>query len=141
MREIGLRATTIRTFDGADAVIPNGVLLASNLTNWTMFDRSRRFDVTVGVAYGSDPARVLAVLAQAAGGTPGVAQEPAPTILMTGYGDSAVNFVVQAWTADIGNWTQVRSDLLGRILAALDAAGIAIPYQRIDVNLSKPESE
>ena len=141
VREIGLRATTIRTFDGADAVIPNGVLLASNLTNWTMFDRSRRFDVTVGVAYGSDPARVLAVLAQAAGGTPGVAQEPAPTILMTGYGDSAVNFVVQAWTADIGNWTQVRSDLLGRILAALDAAGIAIPYQRIDVNLSKPESE
>ena len=141
VREIGLRATTIRTFDGADAVIPNGVLLASNLTNWTMFDRSRRFDVTVGVAYGSDPARVLAVLAQAAGGTPGVAQEPAPTILMTGYGDSALNFVVQAWTADIGNWTQVRSDLLGRILAALDAAGIAIPYQRIDVNLSKPESE
>lgn len=93
------------------------------------------------MAYGSDPAPVLAVLAQAAGGTPGVAQEPAPTILMTGYGDSALNFVVQAWTADIGNWTQVRSDLLGRILAALDAAAIAIPYLRIDVNLSKPESE
>ena len=51
---------------------------------------------------------------------------------MTGHGDSALNFVVQAWTADIANWTQVRSDLLGRILAALDAAAIAIPCQRID---------
>ena len=138
VREISLRATTIRTFDGADTVVPNGVLLGSSLTNWTMFDRQRRFDMTVGVAYGSDPARVLAVLAQAAADTPGIAQQPAPAIVLTGYGDSTLDFQVQAWTGDIGTWKQVRGDLLSRTLAALQAAGIAIPYRQIDINLHQP---
>lgn len=141
VREIGLRATTIRTFDGADTVVPNGVLLGSNLTNWTMFDRQRRFEITVGVAYGSDPARVLDILARAAGDTPGVAQEPAPLILLTGYGDSALNFVIKAWTTDIGTWMTVRGELLSRTLAALRAANIEIPYQRIDIKLHPADGE
>ena len=141
VREISLRATTIRTFDGADTVVPNGVLLASNLTNWTMFDRHRRFEITVGVAYGSDPARVLDVLLQAASDTPGVAPEPAPVLLLTGYGDSALNFVIKAWTTDIGSWMAVRGELLSRTLAALQAANIEIPYQRIDINLRPTEAQ
>ena len=141
VREIGLRATTIRTFDGADTVLPNGVLLASNLTNWTMFDRQRRFEITVGVAYGSDPARVLDVLARAASETPGVAPEPAPLVLLTGYGDSALNFVVKAWTTDIGTWMAVRGELLSRTLAALQAANIEIPCQRIDIRLRPADAE
>ena len=139
VREISLRATTIRTFDGADTVVPNGLLLGSNLTNWTMFDRQRRFDMTVGVAYGSDPARVLAVLAQAAADTPGIAQQPAPAIVLTGYGDSTLDFQVQAWTGDIAIWKQVRGELLSRTLAALQAAGIAIPYRQIDINLRQQQ--
>ena len=135
VREIRLRATTLRTFDGADAVVPNGLLLSGNLTNWTMFDRSRRFEVTVGVAYGAEPARVIAILTTAAGATPGVVADPPLVVLMTGYGESALNFVVRAWTSDVSHWMHVRGDLLLRVLAALRAAGIAIPYPQIDVNL------
>ncbi len=135
VREIGLRATTIRTFDGADSVVPNGVLLNGNLTNWTMFDRSRRIEITVGVAYGSHPAQVASVLGAAASATAGVASEPAPLVLLTGYGDSALTFVVKAWTGDIATWTQVRGELLERALAALRAAEIEIPYRQIDLNL------
>tara|TARA_R110000851_G_scaffold297817_2_gene453123 strand:+ start:5532 stop:8012 length:2481 start_codon:yes stop_codon:yes gene_type:complete len=141
VREIGLRSTTIRTFDGADVVVPNGLLLSGNLTNWTMFDRSRRFEINVGVAYGSDPAQVLAILNAAARDTPGVSVEPAPMVLMTGYGDSALNFIIRAWTNDIAAWGNVRSDLLARALAALQAAGISIPYNQMDLHLrTLPES-
>jgi small-conductance mechanosensitive channel len=59
-------------------------------------------------------------------------------VLMTGYGDSALNFIVRAWTADLSHWMQVRGELLQRVLAALQAAGIEIPYQQIDVNLRPP---
>lgn len=135
VREIGLRATIIRTFDGADVVVPNGLLLSGNLTNWTLFDRSRRVEVPVGVAYGSDPAQVLAVLATAARGTPGVLDTPAPVVLMTGYGDSALNFAVRVWTHDVSNWIVLRGELLARLLAALHAAGISIPYNQLDVHL------
>ncbi|QKY01478.1 mechanosensitive ion channel [Janthinobacterium lividum] len=135
VREIRLRATTIRTFDGADSVVPNGLLLSGNLTNWTMFDRSRRFEVAVGVAYGAEPAQVIAILTATAGATPGVVADPPLVVLMTGYGESALNFVVRAWTNDVSHWMHVRGELLQRVLAALQAAGIAIPYPQIDVNL------
>lgn len=141
VRDIRLRATTIRTFDGADAVVPNGLLLSGNLTNWTMYDRSRRFEVTVGVAYGASPAQVIDILTGAAEATPGVAPDPAPVVLLTGYADSAITFAIRAWTADLGHWMHVRGDLLSRVLAALGAAGIAIPYQQIDINLRHPTGD
>lgn len=140
VREIGLRATTIRSHDGADVVVPNGLLVSGNLTNWTMYDRSRRFEVAVSAAYGCDPAHVLAVLEATARATPGIAEQPPPFAQMTGYGDSALNFVLRAWTHDIGTWGALRSDLFARTLAAMQAAGIEIPYNQLDVHLrSMPE--
>ncbi len=140
VREIGLRATTIRTYEGADVVVPNGLLVSGNLTNWTLFDRSRRFDVAVSAAYGSDPAQVLALLEATARATPGIAEQPPPFAQMTGYGDSALNFVLRTWTQDIGTWGTLRSDLFARTLAAMRAAGIEIPYNQLDVHLhSTPE--
>lgn len=140
VREIGLRATTIRSYDGADVVVPNGLLLSGNLTNWTLYDRSRRFEIAVSAAYGSDPAQVLSLLEATARDTPGVALQPAPFAQMTGYGDSALNFVLRAWTQDVGNWGTLRSDLLRRILSAMQAAGISIPYNQLDVHLSATPS-
>ena len=55
VREIGMRATTLTTFEGADVIVPNGTLLSEKLINWTLSDMNRRIDVEVGVAYGSDP--------------------------------------------------------------------------------------
>lgn len=135
VREIGLRATILHTFEGADVVVPNGLLLSGNLTNWTMFDRSRRIEIPVGVAYGADPASVLAVLGAAARRTQGVAALPAPAVLLTDYGDSALNFSVRVWTQDVGAWVVVRSELLANILAALEDAGIDIPYPQMDIHL------
>jgi small-conductance mechanosensitive channel len=140
VRDIGLRATTIRTYDGADVVVPNGLLVSGNLTNWTLFDRSRRFEVAVSAAYGTDPAQVLALLEATARAMPGIAEQPPPFAQMTGYGDSALNFVLRAWTQDIGTWGALRSDLFARTLAAMQAAGIEIPYNQLDVHLrSTPE--
>ena len=63
MSKIGLRATRIRTFEGAEVIVPNANLIANEVTNWTLSDRTRRIDITVGVDYGSDPAQVQALLA------------------------------------------------------------------------------
>lgn len=134
VRDIGLRSTTIRTYDGADVVVPNGALLSGNLTNWTMFDRRRRFEVVVNTSYESQPEQVIALLESTARNTPGLAAQPAP-LRNSGYGDSAMNFVVRAWTEDAGNWGALRSDLLARILSALRDAGISIPFNQLDIHI------
>lgn len=135
VRAIGLRATVIRTHEGSDVVVPNGLLLGGSLINWTMFDRTRRIEVTVGTAYGVDPVQVMATLERAALATPGIAREPAPAAQLTGYGESALEFALRAWTPDVSSFGGVRSDLLAHALVALHAAGIPIPFRQLDVHL------
>ncbi len=135
VRQIGLRATVIRTFDGADVVLPNGLLLSGNLINWTMFDRSRRIDLELRVAHGSDPAQVLALLLEVARSMPGLAQQPPPAALVNDYGESSLGFVLRAWAHEFGDWAVLRSELLAKVLAAFQAAGITIPHSQMDVHL------
>jgi small-conductance mechanosensitive channel len=141
VRDIGMRATTIRTFDGADVVVPNGTLLSEKLTNWTLLDMTRRVDVDLGVAYGSDPARVIALLEQVAGATAGVAKDPAPTVLFMAFGASSLNFSIRAWTHEFDRWLEIRSALLLRIHAALVDAGIGIPFPQQDLHLRSVSAE
>ncbi|WP_374383772.1 mechanosensitive ion channel domain-containing protein [Thermomonas sp.] len=139
--EIGMRATTIRTFDGADVVVPNGMLLADKFTNWTLHDQHRRIDVAVGVAYGSDPERVAALLLEVVKGTPGMVDVPAPAVLFSGFGASSLDFAVRGWTHDFDNWPSIRSQLATRLYAALVQAGIEIPFPQQDLHLRSVSDE
>ena len=135
VREIGMRATTLTTFEGADVVVPNGVLLNEKLINWTLSDMDRRIDVNVGVAYGSDPKRVLELLLEVTQSTPGIAEQPAPTILFSGFGASSLDFSIRSWTNNFGDWVKIRSDLHVRVYEALRQAGIEIPFPQQDLHL------
>jgi len=135
VREIGMRATTLTTFEGADVVVPNGALLNEKLINWTLSDMDRRIDVNVGVAYGSDPRKVLELLMQVTRSTPGIAEQPAPAILFTGFGASSLDFAIRGWTNTFGDWVKIRSELYVRVYDALGAAGIEIPFPQQDLHL------
>jgi len=135
VREIGMRATTVRTFDGADVVVPNAILLSEKVTNWTLRDRNRRIEFDLGVAYGFDPARVVEVLEKTAREMPGIAGDPAPVALFQGFGESALDFRVRAWTSDFDNWVSLRSQLVGRLYEALTREGIGIPFPQRDLHL------
>lgn len=52
--EIGLRATTIRTFDNAMIAIPNFKLADNGLKNWSQRQLGRRIKMHIGVTYESD---------------------------------------------------------------------------------------
>ena len=132
VREIRLRSTTIRTFEGADVIVPNGLLLSGNLTNWTLHDHQRRIEIAIALGADADPGRVTALLDAAVRATAGVARQPAPAVLMTAIDRNGLNFAVRAWTEDVGNWLAVRSELLARALSALRDAGIPIPANPVD---------
>jgi small-conductance mechanosensitive channel len=135
VRRIGLRSSTIRTYQGAEVVIPNSEFVSNQFTNWTLSDRQRRIEVAVGVAYGSDPERVMELLLGAAKATPKVNAHPAPEVLFVGFGDSALNFEVRVWTADLDDWPGVRTELSVAVNARLREAGIAIPFPQRDLHL------
>ena len=101
VREIGMRATTLKTPEGADVVIPNGTLLSEKLINWTMSDMNRRVDVDLGVAYGTDPRKVAKLLTDVTADCTGIAAQPAPTVVFKGFGANSLIWKPAAASANM----------------------------------------
>jgi potassium-dependent mechanosensitive channel len=137
MQQMGIRACTVRTWEGAEVIVPNATLISDKVTNWTLSDRRRRIDVAVGVAYGTAPEKMLDLLLGLARAHPLVLSEPAPAALFRGFGESALRFEMQCWTDRFELWGQIQSELAVALYAALRDAGIEIPLPQHDVRLRK----
>jgi small-conductance mechanosensitive channel len=141
VREIGSRASTIRTWNGAEVIVPNASLTSERVTNWTLSDRLRRVDLEIGVAYGADPEQVLEVLPNVAKAHPKALAEPAPLALCTGFGDSTLKFVLRVWTAHFEESESVLSELAVGVHAAITAAKVEILSPPRDIQIRNVESE
>jgi potassium-dependent mechanosensitive channel len=133
---IGLRASVLLLWDGTETLIPNSSLLENNVTNWTYSNRKVRFAVNVGVAYGSDPRRVIQLLGEVAERHGLVEKEPKPQALLTDFGESSLAFELRFWV-DVtkANSALVSSDLRLMIAVAFAEYGIVIAYPQRDVHL------
>jgi len=134
VRRIGIRASVVRTAQGAEIIVPNAQLITEQVTNWTLSDQLRRLDLPVGVNYGAEPKKVIELLETAAGAHPKVLQDPAPRGLFMSYGDSSINFELRAWTEQ-ANSMQVHSDLTVAIYDAIYAAGMSFPFPQREVRV------
>jgi small-conductance mechanosensitive channel len=130
VRRIGIRSSTVRTWDGAEVVVPNSMLVSEKVTNWTPIDRRRRVTIPVNVAYGSAPDEVLKVLAAVGQQTADLMAVPAPWPIFIGFGDHALRFELRVWTDRLDRVEGLRSELGMAVYAALRDAGIAIPVAR-----------
>jgi potassium efflux system protein len=135
VRRIGFRASIIRTYDGAEVIVPNASLISNDVVNWTLSDQLRRLTIEVGVAYGTEPSRVLELLRQVPTQYPSILREPAPIALFIGFGDSALNFELRFWISDISQVLALRSDVTTAVNNALVAADIEIPFPQRDLHL------
>ncbi|HAM50305.1 MAG TPA: hypothetical protein DCP92_06275 [Nitrospiraceae bacterium] len=135
VRQIGIRASTVHTIQGADIIVPNSQLITEKVTNWTLSDMLRRIELPVGVNYGAVPNEVIRVLLEVARGHPKILADPAPQALFISYGDSSINFELRAWTAQFDDWSQIRSDLAVAAYDAVRAAGMTFPFPQREVRL------
>jgi small-conductance mechanosensitive channel len=140
VKRIGIRSSTIRTFDGAEVIVPNGNLVSAEVINWTLSDKQRRVEVRVGVAYGTDPKKVLGILLEVAGSHDDVLEDPGPTTFFEAFGDSSLNFLLRFWTADFDNWRKIQSDITVGLDEALKKAGITIPFPQRDLHVRSIEA-
>jgi small-conductance mechanosensitive channel len=135
VKKIGTRASTVRTFQGAEVIVPNGNLISNEVINWTLSDLHRRIELPVGVAYGNRPADVIGVLERVFENDPRILREPAPVVLFRGFGDSSLDFEVRFWARDAASYLQVTSDVACTIYDVLKEAGIVIPFPQRDLHV------
>jgi len=139
VRRIGIRSSTVRTFDGAEVIVPNGNLISAEVINWTLSDRIRRIKVAAGVAYGTDPQKVIDILVKVAKESDDILGFPEPNALFKGFGASSLDFELRAWTANFDRWMRVASQITVDVNRELVEAGIEIPFPQRDLHLRSVE--
>ncbi len=126
---ISIRATTIKTFDNVDMVVPNSDFVGRKVLNWTLHDQRTRGKLEVGVGPGSDPRLVEKLLLQVARESPLVLREPAPRVQFTNFGEKSLDFVLYAWFRNVGDRWDFLTDARFRIVELFGANGIEVPVR------------
>ena len=135
VKRINVRATELETFQRASVIIPNSELLSSSVINWTHKNKLGRFEVPIGVAYGSDVDRVMALLGECVRAHPQVLRWPEPFVVFMDFGESSLDFEARGFISDIEYVIMVKSDLRVAIYKALAENGIEIPFPQRDLHL------
>jgi len=134
VQTMGIRASTVRTYQGASVIVPNANLISAEVVNWTHRDEQRRVDIPVGVAYGTNPQEVIDLLLEVANSHPEVFDNPEPSALFSQFGESSLDFQLRAWT-ESDQFLRISSELRVAVSVALEQAGVEIPFPQRDLHL------
>ena len=133
---LSLRDTQVKTFDGKDVYIPNGMILKNPIINYTI-DGFLRQEFDVGLDYGSDISQAIKVILGALAKVPGILQrEKAPSVLISELGSSSLNLKAYYWLDTFDHnvsGLEVKNQAVEHTLLALDAAGFNLPGTIIEI--------
>ena len=135
--DVGLRASTVRTPDNINHLIPNKLIILNRITNYSKYDPKIRLQIPVGVEYGSDNEKVKDVLLSIARDHPNVLEDPAPGVGLREFGSSSVDFVLYAWINDPARRAVIREEINWEIDRRFRENGITIPFPQVDVWMRK----
>jgi small-conductance mechanosensitive channel len=133
MKSIGIRSSMVTTWDGSDVVIPNGDLLNQHLTNWTLGNSNARFEIIVGVAYGTNLKDVHQLIMELMNSHNKISKYPPPFIVFKEFASSSIDMSIKFWVAEYSDGIVVKSDLIVAIDKLFKEKNIVIPFPQQDV--------
>ena len=128
--EIGLRATKIRNPDNLVVVVPNNEIMRRDIINYTMSGEDIRLRIPFSCAYESDIERAKVLLRETAREVEGVKLEPAPIVIVRGFGPSEVNLQLRVWIMEARNRRRIADEITEKAVVGFAKSGIEIPYPK-----------
>jgi MscS family membrane protein len=133
--DIGLRTTRIRTRDNRMVIVPNSVIGANQVVNYTYPDPRYRIETHVGIAYGTDIEAARRIIVETVRKVENVLPDRPVDALYIEMGDSAMVFRVRWWIESYVDTRRVIDRVHTALQHALDEAGIESPYPTQNVNV------
>ncbi len=132
-----MRATVIVNRDQQELIVPNKAFITGEVLNWTLSDTLNRRIITVGIAYGSDIARAMKLMTEAARENPNVLKDPPPYTVFEEFGDSALILKLRMFIKinSMRDRRTITSEVSESIDHKLREAGITIAFPQLDVHL------
>ena len=134
VQEITMNYTRLLTTDGRTIYIPNSDAATARICNYSVEGR-RRVELSFTAAYDDDIDKVKAAILQAAR-HPKLLQDPAPTVILNAYLDSAIEYKFLGWTA-AGDFLEVKNYINEEVKREFDRAKISIPFPQLDIHVTK----
>ncbi len=131
--KIGLRSSILETREMKVITIPNSQLVNDNVTNWSSLENYARFQIDVGVAYGSDTELVKKLLLQALEGNKSIYKSPKPFVRFVNFGDSSLDFSLFFFSRNFLGIEDVKSDVRLRVDQLFREHDINIPFPQRDI--------
>jgi small conductance mechanosensitive channel len=137
VESIGIFSTVVKTLDNIVITVPNSLIYAGTITNFTA-EPVRRIDILVAISYEDSIGEARKLLREVLNGDRRVHVEPAPEIVVSELGQNGVSIAVRVWaaTADLA---ATRADLLERIKETFEQHGLGIPYPRMRLERHAPK--
>lgn len=139
VRAISIRSTTLETAERALIYVPNSSLMSGQFVNWTRNSRMVRRSVNVGVAYGTDTAKVIDILLESAKKQDHVLIYPAPAAFFTNFGDNSLDFTLNVFIDDLDNAMRALSELRLELARRFDEEGVDIPFPQLTLHMPGKE--
>lgn len=167
--EIGLRATTLRTFDNALVAIPNYRLADNGIKNWSRRTMGRRIKMKIGVTYESDMEdikKAIAEIREMLQNHPGIVTEGTEymsserqmklvskedlkgikrliMVYLDEFGSSSIDILVYCFSRSViwSEWQEVKEDVLFKIAEILKANGLGFAYPTMTIHQAEPKEE
>ena len=128
---IELFSTTLVNGDLSLVVIPNRKIVGEILHN---YGKIRQLDLTVGVAYSSNPGEVLATVKDILANNPRVLQNPTPGVGISSLADSSIHIAIKPWVA-LADYGPAAAEINQAIIETFRTKNIEIPFPQREVRL------
>jgi small conductance mechanosensitive channel len=138
VREITIFNTVMTTGDNKTIILPNGAVSNGAITNYST-QKTRRVDIVFGVELyipKDDLRKAKDILNGLIAADDRILKDPAPMVVVSALGDSAVDITTRSWVAT-GDYWGVYFDLMENAKLGLDEAGISVPYPQAEVQMHK----
>ncbi len=129
VKEVGIRATRIRTFDNELLIIPNGIMANTIIKNYHQPNHRARVVVPFGVEYGTKIEKAKKVAEEVMKDIKGIERkDPKPEVVFKEMADSSLNFELRFWVDDVDNVWPKKFEANEKLYNALNKAKIGIPF-------------
>ena len=140
VKKIRIRATHIIDSDRKEVIVPNRIMVTSQLTNWTLSDTVTRVVLSIAINRGADLDLVRELLLKASQENPRVMREPQASVTVVSYSPSTLTHELKVYVKELSDRSLVADELNRRIDQLLAEHGINISGpQQIDLRMREPE--
>ncbi len=122
------RETRLRAVNGQTIVLPNSLVAAATVTNYSQPDPVRRHEAFAMADFRHAPGEVAEAMLAAARSVPAVLAEPPPSVHAVEFRDWGVRYRLFFWTREFQREKTLGGEIGNRVWYEFQRRGIRIPF-------------